>query len=183
MRLRFLVSPVAILGDDRVEAVEVVRNELVDQRAVATDERELIECGLVFRSVGYHGVPLPDVPFDPRTGTIPNAGGRVLDAGGEPIPGLYAAGWIKRGPTGVIGTNKKDATETVERLLADAREGRLSREDGDVLDLLGEHVTYAGWEAIDRAEKAAGEPQGRPRVKLCTWDELLAAAREAAPTT
>ena len=95
-----------------------------------TQERETIPCGLVFRSVGYHGVPLPGLPFDESTGTVPNAGGRVLDASGVPIPGLYAAGWIKRGPTGVIGTNKKDATETVELLLEDAREGRLPSRGG-----------------------------------------------------
>ena len=173
--LRFLSSPVAIVGNGRVEGIEVVRNELVDGRAVATDEHETIPCGIVFRSVGYRGIALPGVPFDESTGTVPNEGGRVE-------PGLYVAGWIKRGPSGVIGTNKKDATETVELLLEDAREGRLPRGSGeDVLDLLvargAEPVLYAGWEAIDAAEKAAGEPHGRPRVKLCSWDDLLAAAR------
>ena len=173
--LRFLASPTAIVGDGRVEAVEVARNELVDGRAVATEERETIPCGIVFRSVGYRGIALPGVPFDESSGTVPNEGGRVE-------PGLYVAGWIKRGPSGVIGTNKKDATETVELLLEDAREGRLPGGSGeDVLDLLAERgaepVLYAGWEAIDAAEKAAGEPHGRPRVKLCSWDDLLAAAR------
>jgi ferredoxin--NADP+ reductase len=188
IRLRFCVSPVAILGDERVEAVEVVRNELVDDgrgglKAVPTEERETIECGLVFRSVGYHGVPLPDVPFDRERGTMPNSGGRVLDDSSEPIPGLYCAGWIKRGPTGVIGTNKKDATETVQLLLEDAREGRLERAGATadaIVDLLSERgarsVVYAGWEAIDALERARGGPSGRPRVKLCSWDELLAAA-------
>ena len=179
IRLRFLLSPVAILGDDRVEGIELVRNELVDGRAVATGERELVECGIVFRSVGYQGVPLPGVPFDERSRTIPNERGRVE-------PGLYAAGWIKRGPSGVIGTNKKDATETVELLLEDARAGRLPpRRDETLEEVLtsrgAEPVLYAGWEAIDRAERAAGEPQGRPRVKLATWDELLAAARTRVP--
>ena len=186
--LRFCVSPVAILGEERVEAVEVVHNELVDDgrgglRAVPTEERETIECGLVFRSVGYHGVPLPDVPFNEGSGTMPNDGGRVLDEAGEPIHGLYCAGWIKRGPTGVIGTNKKDATETVGLLLEDAREGRLERTDASadaIVDLLVERgarpVLYAGWEAIDALERSRGEPHGRPRVKLCSWDELLAAA-------
>src|SRR5213079_847395 len=88
-------------------------------------ERELLECGLVFRSVGYHGVALPDLPFDERRGTIRNHGGRVILDDGSPASGVYCAGWIKRGPTGVIGTNKKDATETVEGVLEDAREGRL----------------------------------------------------------
>ncbi|HET8895029.1 MAG TPA: FAD-dependent oxidoreductase [Gaiellaceae bacterium] len=171
--LRFFRSPVAILGDERVEGIEIVRNTLdAEQRAVATDEREMIACGLVFRSVGYRGVGLPGVPFDQRSGTIANEGGRVA-------PGVYVAGWIKRGPTGVIGTNKKDATETVERLLADLTQPKgVSAADVDAfLDERGVHrVMYAGWLAIDEVEQAAGVPQGRPRVKLCTWDELLAAA-------
>jgi len=176
IRLRFLSSPVAILGEGKVEAIELVRNELVGGRAVATGEHETIACGTVFRSVGYHGVSLPGVPFDEATGTIPNEGGRVR-------PGLYAAGWIKRGPSGVIGTNKKDAAETVELLLEDARGGALPpRGEGTLEALLAERgveaVPYAGWEAIDRAERAAGEPHGRPRVKLCSWDALLAAARD-----
>jgi ferredoxin--NADP+ reductase len=175
IRLRFLASPVAILGDGKVEAIELVRNELVDGRAVPTEEREVVPCGVVFRSVGYRGVELPGVPFDESVGTIPNEGGRVA-------PGLYVAGWIKRGPSGVIGTNKKDATETVELLLADARAGALPEASGDDLEALlrergVEFVLYAGWESIDAAERSAGEPQGRPRVKLCTWDELLQAAR------
>jgi ferredoxin--NADP+ reductase len=188
VRLRFQVSPVAILGEGRVEAIEVVRNRLEADaggriRAVATDEREVIPCGIVFRSVGYHGVPLPGTPFDTSRGTMPNVGGRVLDGGGAPIPGVYCAGWIKRGPTGVIGTNKKDATETVDLLLEDARAGALPgpAADGTIDDLLAERavevVTHEGWEAIDALERGRGEEQGRPRVKLCTWDELLAAAR------
>ena len=186
--LRFKVSPVAILGDERVEAIEIVRNELrPDDRgrvaAVPTGERETIPCGLVFRSIGYQGVPLPGVPFDESRGTVPNDGGRVLDSDGRPIPGVYCAGWIKRGPTGVIGTNKKDATETVELLLADARDGRLPRpeDEADLADLLAardvEPVLYTGWEEIDEVERGAGQPLGRPRVKLTTWDELRAAAR------
>ena len=175
IRLRFLSSPVAIVGNGKVEGIELVRNELVDGRAVATADRETVPCGIVFRSVGYRGVELPGVPFDPGAGTIPNEGGRVA-------PGLYVAGWIKRGPSGVIGTNKKDATETVELVLEDARAGALPVASGDDLEALlsdrgVEHVLYAGWEEIDAAERAAGEPRGRPRVKLCTWDELLAAAR------
>jgi ferredoxin--NADP+ reductase len=181
IRLRFLTSPVAILGDGKVEGIQLVRNELVDGRAVATDEHETIECGIVFRSVGYRGVLVPGVPFDERTGTMTNEGGRVLDAAGAPLPGVYCAGWIKRGPSGVIGTNKKDASETVELLLGDARSGALPGRSGDDLEHLLEvrgvpHVLYEGWEAIDARERALGEPQGRPRIKLCTWDELLEAA-------
>jgi ferredoxin--NADP+ reductase len=189
VRLRFRVSPVAILGEERVEAVEVAPNVLEPDgrgsvRAVSTDAREVIPCGVVFRSVGYHGVALPETPFDEGAGTIPNAGGRVLDAAGAPIRGVYCAGWIKRGPTGVIGTNKKDATETIDNLLEDARAGLLplSHEEPHALEkLLAERgvevVMYPGWEAIDTAERSEGEGRGRPRVKLRTWDELLAAAR------
>jgi ferredoxin--NADP+ reductase len=187
VRLRFLTSPVAIVGDERVEGVELVRNRLEAGsdgrvRAVPTDEREVVECGIVFRSVGYHGIPIPGAPFDERSGTMPNAGGRVLDESGSPVPGLYCAGWIKRGPTGVIGTNKKDATETAELVLEDAAADRLPRETTTTIDeLLAEHgievVTYSGWEAIDAVERARGAEQSRPRVKLSTWPELLAAAR------
>jgi ferredoxin--NADP+ reductase len=188
IRLRFRASPAAILGEGRVEAVELARNRLEPDgkgsvRAVATDERELLECGLVFRSVGYHGVALPGAPFDERRGTIPNEGGRVLDGNGAAVPGVYCAGWIKRGPTGVIGTNKKDATETVDLLLEDARAGLLhdGRNAQGIDALLTERgvevVTYGGWEAIDAHERARGGEQGRPRVKLCTWNELLEASR------
>jgi ferredoxin--NADP+ reductase len=179
---RFFHSPVAILGDERVEGIELVRNRLdANERAVPTDEHETLDCGLVFRSVGYQGVALPGVPFDERSGTIPNEGGRVE-------PGVYVAGWIKRGPTGVIGTNKKDATETVQLLLEDAAAGRLEpRPDASaaaVDALLAERgarvVEYDGWCAIDEAERAAGEKGGRPRVKFCSWEELLAAAERVA---
>jgi len=179
--LRFLLSPAAILGEERVEGIDLVRNVLdADNRAVATDEHETLACGLVFRSVGYRGVALPGVPFDERSGTIPNDRGRVE-------PGLYCAGWIKRGPTGVIGTNKKDAAETVELLLEDAAAGRLpsrgtTAADVDaLLDGRGiRRVLYAGWQSIDELERAAGEKAGRPRVKLCTWEELLDAAERVA---
>jgi ferredoxin--NADP+ reductase len=187
--LRFLVSPVAVVGEDTVEGVEIVHNELVAEgdriSARATDRRETIPAGIVFRSVGYRGVALPGLPFDPARGTLLNDGGRVLDESGAPIHGVYCAGWIKRGPTGVIGTNKKDATETVRLLLDDLEAGRLPRAAGprDLVDLLaerdGDPVLYAGWEEIDRVEKAAGEPHGRPRVKLGSWEELLAAARSS----
>ena len=186
MRLRFCVSPVTILGEGRVEAIEVVRNRLVADeggaiRAEPTDELEVFPCSLVFRSVGYRGVPLPGLPFDERRGTIPNEGGRVTG-----VPGVYVAGWIKRGPSGVIGTNKKDATETVALLLEDAQAGLLDRESDETLEeLLRERgvdfVEYAGWEAIDEHERARGEEQGRPRVKLASWEMLLARARQLQP--
>jgi ferredoxin/flavodoxin---NADP+ reductase len=181
--LRFLTSPVEIRGEERVEAIELVRNRLERDargtlRAVATGERESLACGIVFRSVGYRGVALPGVPFDEETGTIPNDRGRVA-------PGVYVAGWIKRGPSGVIGTNKKDAAETVELLLEDLRDApRNGRSAGEVEALLLERgvrlVVYEGWASIDELERAAGEKLGRPRVKLCTWDELLDAAETVA---
>jgi ferredoxin--NADP+ reductase len=175
IRLRFLTSPVAILGDGRVEAIELARNELVEGRAVQTEDRETVPCGIVFRSVGYRGVALAGVVFDEGTGTVPNEAGRVE-------PGVYVAGWIKRGPSGVIGTNKKDATETVQLVLEDSAAGLLSRAKDESLEQLLEErgveaVLYAGWEAIDLSERTAGEPHGRPRIKLASWDELLAAAR------
>jgi len=114
---------------------------------------------------------------------VPNVSGRVLGTDGEPVPGLYAAGWIKRGPSGVIGTNKKDAVETVEQLLADAAAGKLVRQGGggSLEGLLQEKgadfVEYAGWQAIDAAERAAGESRGRPRVKVTAWDKLLETGR------
>ena len=185
--LRFCVSPVAILGDGRVEAVEVVRNELVADedgqlRAVPTGEREVIPCGLVLRSVGYRGVAAAGRPV--RRGARRDPERRAAawsTTHGAPIPGVYCAGWIKRGPSGVIGTNKKDATETVELLLEDARAGLLDAVGGDARRLLlaergVDFVEYAGWEAIDAHERGRGEPHGRPRVKLASWDELLAPA-------
>jgi ferredoxin--NADP+ reductase len=195
VRFLFLRSPVAIHGDRKVEAVELVRNRLEDQGgrlvAVPTDERETIECGLVFRSVGYLGVPLPDLPFEERRGTIRNEGGRVVDDEGAPVAGVYCAGWIKRGPTGIIGTNKKDATETVELLLEDIRAGRIGHDESATREaveaVLAERgarpVIYQGWLSIDELERAAGEKLGRPRVKLRTWDELLQAAERVAAET
>jgi ferredoxin/flavodoxin---NADP+ reductase len=181
LALRFCVSPVQILGEGKVEAIEVVRNELVAGddgaiRAVPTDEVEVIPCGIVLRSVGYRGIALPGVPFDEGRGVIPNVEGRVA---GE--LGVYVAGWIKRGPSGVIGTNKKDAAETCDRLLEDAAAGLLQSDGGELETLLRERrvkfVEYAGWEAIDRHERGLGEPHGRPRIKLTSWDELLEKAR------
>jgi ferredoxin/flavodoxin---NADP+ reductase len=189
--LRFLFSPLEIKGEAQVEAVELARNELSrdDSGALkprATDQRETVEAGIVFRSIGYRGVSLPGVAFDEGRGTIPNEKGRLVDPGtNEKVPGEYAVGWIKRGPTGVIGTNKPDAQETVDVLIEDMDEGRLldpadpARDSIEKLLLRREigHVTYQGWQQIDLLEKAAGEPAGRPRVKLCTFEELLAAAR------
>jgi ferredoxin/flavodoxin---NADP+ reductase len=184
MRVRFcfLRSPIEILGDDagRVRAVRLERNELVDGRARGTGDVEELACELVFRSIGYLGEPVAGVPFDPARGVIRNEGGRVVDDDGICV-GEYVTGWIKRGPSGVIGTNKKDSQDTIDKLIEDAGEGRLPEPSGqDVDELLAglpHRVTWEGWEAIDRLERASGEPHGRPRVKLVTWDDLREAAR------
>jgi ferredoxin/flavodoxin---NADP+ reductase len=189
IELRFLTSPVEIRGDGRVEAIDVRRNEIVRGEDGALrarplgDDVEAIECGLVLRSVGYRAVPLPDVPFDERHFVLPNEHGRVLAPDGEPLPGVYAVGWIKRGPTGILGTNKRDAAETVDCLVDDLAAGVLpapaaGREQLDALlaERKPDLVTVDGWRAIDGHEVDLGRGQRRPRVKLTSRDELLASA-------
>jgi ferredoxin/flavodoxin---NADP+ reductase len=191
IELRFLRSPVEVLGDEDgpVSGLRVVRNRIEADdsgrlRAVATGEEEVIQCGLVLRSIGYRGNPLPGVPFDQRRGLIRNDGGRVLGEDGGPLPGEYAVGWIKRGPSGVIGTNKKDAADTVARVVEDAGAGRLnepaSSEPEEIEAWLTENVsglvTWEGWQAIDEHERGLGEPHGRPRVKLVRVPEMIAVA-------
>jgi ferredoxin/flavodoxin---NADP+ reductase len=180
--LRFLRSPVAIRGDGRVAAIDIQRNEIVrsDDGAIrarsAGDDVETIECGLVLRSVGYRAVPLPDVPFDERAYVLPNDRGRVLGADGEPVPGVYTVGWIKRGPTGILGTNKRDAQETVERLVEDLSALPAPPEEGEIdARLPAGVVTAEGWQAIDAHERERGRAADRPRVKLASRDELLGA--------
>jgi ferredoxin--NADP+ reductase len=183
--LRFMTSPIEIKGENRVEAIVLCRNELVvddNGRVSANDtgEREELPVQLVVRSVGYRGVPTPGLPFDEKTATIPNSGGRIEGSRNE-----YVVGWIKRGPTGVIGTNKKDSQDTVDTLLADlsgaADGGGLADFPKDHADQLADWlasrqpklVTSAHWELIDAHERAAGEPHGRPRVKLPSLSKLL----------
>jgi ferredoxin/flavodoxin---NADP+ reductase len=188
IELRFLRSPVEVLGEDGhgpVTGIRVVRNRINEElRAVATGEEEVIDCGLVLRSIGYRGRPLPDVPFDDRRGLIRNEGGRVTDEDGKPVPGEYAVGWIKRGPSGVIGTNKKDASDTIARLLEDAEAGKLNepaQPDREAVEpwlrsQVPGLVTWNGWQAIDRHETTRGEPHGRPRVKVVRVPEMIAIA-------
>ncbi|GLW08456.1 NADP oxidoreductase [Microtetraspora sp. NBRC 13810] len=170
--VRFWMRPVEILGSERVEAIRLERTVLADGRVTGTGEFETLPVGMVLRSVGYQSVPLPGVPFDPATSTVPNTEGRVA-------PGQYVAGWLKRGPTGVIGTNKSDAAETVRTLLADAA-GREPVEGPALDDLLAERgvrpVTYKEWLLIEAAEAELARTLGRgDRVKLAGLRALLAA--------
>ncbi|HEY1568886.1 MAG TPA: FAD-dependent oxidoreductase [Solirubrobacteraceae bacterium] len=194
VELRFLRSPLEILGegeDGSVTGVRCAVNRLVADdsgrvRAEATGETEAIECGLVLRSIGYRGTPLAGIPFDDRRGLIRNDAGRVIDDDGV-CRGQYVVGWIKRGPTGVIGTNKKDASDTVAKIVADTEAGAVSEPDpvladGDAIatwltERVPDHVTWSGWEMIDAYESSLGEPVGRPRVKLVRLAELLEASR------
>ena len=191
IHLRFFVAPQEILGDERghVRAIRLARTRLAKNAAGAivaepTGETEELAVGLVFRSVGYRGVPLPGVPFDQKSGLLPNARGRVLrEPGGEPLAGHYVSGWIKRGPSGVIGNNKADSVETVNALIEDANAGKLpspaSPEPATFAALLGERcpacVDFAEWQKLDRHEVSRGAPQGRPRVKCVSVDEMLEA--------
>jgi NADPH-dependent glutamate synthase beta subunit-like oxidoreductase len=186
LRLRFFRRPVRLLGEDRVTGVEVERTAVDgDGRAMGTGELEALPADLVVRSVGYRGLPLPGLPVDERSGTVPNEAGRVL-RDGQQAPGEYVAGWIKRGPSGVVGHNKHDARETVAGLLADASNGLL-RTRGPVGDLVAELVARGAdpvllddWRAIDAAETALGATRGRARTTLHERAALLAAARAAA---
>jgi ferredoxin--NADP+ reductase len=183
--IEFYRSPKEIRGTQSIQEVIMERNQLTgepgQQRAVGTGTVESIACGALFRSVGYRGIPLPGVPFDDKAGVIPNLEGRVV-RDGAPVPGLYAVGWIKRGPSGVIGTNKPDAAETVKHLLADAPLLPACEQPSRaaVLDLLASRdvrvVSYAQWRAIDAAEVARGAPAGKPREKFVAVDDMLAAA-------
>lgn len=187
IHFHFATSPVALVGSERVEAIEVERNRLEGDghggvRAVATGERRRIAADLVFRSVGYRGVALPGLPFDERRGIIPNAEGRVVSAPGSEatLPGVYVAGWIKRGPQGVIGTNKACAADTVAALLEDHAAVRLPHAAGapEAVDALlvsrGVRVTdWAGWQRLDAEEVTRGAAAGRPREKITSVDEML----------
>ena len=189
--VRFLVSPVAVLDNDAgaVGGIRLVRNRLVASaigaiQAQPTEDVEDLPVGLVFRSVGYRGVPLPGVPFDDKWGVVLNEKGGVLDPDTkQPLPGEYTAGWIKRGPSGVIGTNKPDAAETVAGMLEDTAAGQTlepPQPDPDAAERLvrqrqPSYISYADWLRLNELEVARGRAQGRPRVKFTRLDEMLAA--------
>jgi len=180
--IQFYRGPKELVGGPRLDGVVLERNQLSGepgaQKAAGTGITELVPCGVQFRSVGYRGVPLAGVPFDEKNGIIPNHEGRVLQDG-QPLSGLYVAGWIKRGPSGIIGTNKPDSFETVKSLLADmpalARCAEPSRDA--LLALLKSRnvrvVTYEDWRLIDAAEIERGSVVGKPREKFTSIDEML----------
>ncbi len=189
--IRFLVSPVELIGDasGKIVKMRLVKNNLYKTEVgtlspKATDQFEELPVGLVFRSVGYRGVPLPDVPFNDRWGVILNEKGRVLDPNThQPLVGEYTSGWIKRGPTGVIGTNKPDSVETVTCMLEDLEKGAILNPSQpgatSVEDLVRsrqpQYFSYADWLRLDELEVARGIAQGRPRVKFTSVEEMLAA--------
>ena len=190
--LHFLVSPLEIVGTERVEALTIVHNELYESedgsiRPRPTERRTTIPLGLVFRAIGYQGVPLPGIPFDAMRGVIPNQAGRIIEPStGAPVQGEYVVGWIKRGPQGIIGTNKPDSQESVDSLLSDLSAGHLNKHEvpsRDVLErLLGERrrdfVSYEDWQLIDLLEQERGAASGAPRVKFSRVEEMLQALKE-----
>ncbi|MCK0092032.1 FAD-dependent oxidoreductase [Rhodococcus sp. F64268] len=190
--LRYLASPVEIAGEGKVESITLERNELVESDgrldARPTGETETLTTGLVLRSIGYRGTPVDGLPFDEKKGVIPNESGKVIDPDtGDAVSGVYTAGWIKRGPSGVIGTNKQCSAETVAQLVDDFIAGRLAEPvaDREKLDTLiaerrPEYVDYKGWQAIDKQERARGKASGRSRLKFVSIEEMLAASRPEA---
>ncbi len=198
LTLRFFVSPIELLGDahGRVVGMRLVRNVLYQTengrlRPKATEHVEELPVELVFRSVGYRGVPLDGLPFDDRAGVVPNDAGRVLDgAGTEKMIGVYVSGWIKRGPTGVIGTNKPDAAETVKAMLGDLEAGRVlqptqpepSAVERFLDDRKARYVSFGDWLRLNALEVGRGKPLGRPRVKFTSVEEMLEALEKTERT-
>lgn len=182
---RFLESPLELVGPDRVRSIVLGKNRLAGEEpfkqwAEATGESSTLPCDVVFRSIGYRGIPMPGVPFDDKRGLIPNHEGRVVD-GDSVVPGLYVAGWIKRGPSGVIGTNKPDSHDTADRMLADlATLPPCPNRAPEAVDALLRsrglrYVSLADWQRIDAAEQARGAAAGKPRERFTRIDEMLTA--------
>ncbi len=176
--LRFCTSPLEILGSTRVEGVRVAKTRIVEKdgrlRPVRTDETEVIPAGLVLTAVGYRSVPIAGVPFDDARGRIPNDGGQVL-RDGVPVDDLYVVGWAKRGPTGLIGTNRLDSTETVKRMTADGVKTPGTMDDPGtwLASACPRHVSWEGWEKLDGHEVERGLPKGKIREKLTAIDAML----------
>ena len=192
LTIHFLESPVEILGEDgNVVGLRTERMEL-DGTGNVTGTGKFTEWPVqaVYRAVGYRSDPVPEVPFDQAKAVIPNDGGHVLDDSGNPIPGLYATGWIKRGPVGLIGNTKSDAKETIEMLLADYDAGNLPEplhpDPSDIITYLTDHdvdyTTWAGWHRLDNAERELGAPEGRERKKIVEWEDMVSTPATKATT-
>ena len=184
IHLHFLHKPVAVLGTDRVEGLRTERTVLTGDGSVAgTGRTHDWPVQAVYRAVGYFGSPLPGVPFDEVAGVIPNREGRVVDPAGDPVRGIYATGWIKRGPVGLIGHTKSDASETIRHLVedADGLERAPERDAQAVTAFLAdrgvEPVEWSGWTLLDAYERELGAPHGRERVKVVSREDMLAAMR------
>ncbi len=192
LTIRFLVSPVELIGnaDGRVNAIRLVKNALHETadgsiRPQATEHVEELPVDMVFRSVGYRGVPIPGLPFHDKWGVVPNDKGRVTTMEDEPVLGMYVSGWIKRGPTGIIGTNKPDAAETVTTMLIDADAGAVLNPSAPdpasvetfVREQQPDMVSYKDWLRLNDLETQKGESQGRPRVKFTATEEMLTALK------
>jgi ferredoxin--NADP+ reductase len=181
IRLAYRLTPNRVLGEQRATGIEF--------SVTGTDETRILETGLVLTSIGYRGKPIRDLPYDESSAVVPNEGGRVVELGSrEPVPGAYVAGWIKRGPSGFIGTNKSCSFETVQSLVADFNAGKLTDPVGKPEALASlvharqpDAIDAAGWRAIDAAEIARGSDEGRPRNKFTDVSAMLAAAAVAEP--
>ncbi len=187
VRFRFCVSPVEVLGrDGKVAGLRLERNRLEPDgrggaRAVGTGEMEDLPVTMVIRAIGYKSLPLVDLPYDARQCVVPNRDGRVLNPAGDPLPGEYVVGWVKRGPSGLIGTNKPDSAETVQAMIADLPKTEplpaAAADPQAIPALLAErgvrHVGYDEWRRLDALEVERGKPQGRPRVKFLRLEEML----------
>lgn len=181
----FLKSPVELIGRERLEKIVLEKNRLqglpFQQAAVGTGERFELEAGILFRSIGYRGIPIAGVPFDEKRGIFPNLEGRIINSEGTPVPQLYTAGWIKRGPTGIIGTNRADSVATVASLLDDL--GKMNSTETKsgaaglykILDNKNiRHISYSDWKKIDQMEIERGRSKGKPREKITSVEECLA---------
>ncbi|MEK7233248.1 MAG: FAD-dependent oxidoreductase [Elusimicrobiota bacterium] len=195
IRLRFCVSPVEIIGEGgSVKSVKLEKNKLVDDgkggaKCVGIGEFETIPADMILRSVGYRGIPIPGVAFDEKSGHIPHADGRVV-SGGAPLPGEYVVGWAKRGPSGLIGTNRADSVLTVLSMLEDLKAGRLPSRAIDasaeaapkLLSCRGvKTVSYAQWKKLDELERRRGSEKGKIREKFTTIEEMVAAIADSRP--